>query len=70
MLFWDITQRRLVILYRPFGTSYWSHLEDGNVTLFPNVGEVCHSTLRNTPEEHRSHQHLGGSLKSRLQKKR
>jgi hypothetical protein len=25
-----------------------------------------HSTLRNTPEERRSHQHRGGSLKSEL----
>jgi hypothetical protein len=26
-LFWDITQRRLVILYRSFGTNYRSHLQ-------------------------------------------
>jgi hypothetical protein len=25
-LFWDITQRRVVILYRRFGTTYWTHL--------------------------------------------
>jgi hypothetical protein len=26
-LFWDITQRRVVILYRRFGTTYLSHLQ-------------------------------------------
>jgi hypothetical protein len=25
-LFWDITQRRVVIIYRRFGTTYRSHL--------------------------------------------
>jgi hypothetical protein len=39
-LFWDITQRRVVIL--------------------------CHSTLRNIPEERGSDHHGGGSLKSRM----
>jgi hypothetical protein len=73
-LFWDITQRRVVILYRRFGTSYRSRLqgsksqrkkdfftlENGTDTLSPK-----HSTLCNTPEERRCHQHRGGSLKSR-----
>jgi hypothetical protein len=27
VLFWDITQRWLVVLYRRFGTTYWFHLE-------------------------------------------
>jgi hypothetical protein len=26
-LFWDITQRRVVIIYRRFGTTYGSHLQ-------------------------------------------
>ena len=26
-LFWDFMQRRLVISYRRFGTTYWSHLQ-------------------------------------------
>jgi hypothetical protein len=26
-LFWDVTQRRLVVFYRPFGTKYWPHLQ-------------------------------------------
>jgi hypothetical protein len=43
-LFWDITRRRMEIVYRRFGTTYWSHLhgglsvlEDGNDTLSRNV---------------------------------
>jgi hypothetical protein len=39
-LFWDITRRRLVIVY--------------------------HTTQRNIPEERRTHQHRGASLKSKL----
>jgi hypothetical protein len=31
--------------------------------------KVYHSTLRNTPEERRSHQHRGVSLKSQTEKK-
>jgi hypothetical protein len=27
VLFWDITQRRVVTLYRRFGTTYRSHLQ-------------------------------------------
>jgi hypothetical protein len=53
-LFWDITQRKVVILYRRFGTTYRSHLqgsshirrilvgfldlEDGTDILYRNVG--------------------------------
>jgi hypothetical protein len=29
VLFWDITQRQVVILYRHYGTTYWSHLFNG-----------------------------------------
>jgi hypothetical protein len=42
-LFWDITRRRVVMVYRPFGATYRSHLhgsrvrEDGTDTLFRNV---------------------------------
>jgi hypothetical protein len=49
-LFLGTTQRRMVIFYRRFGTT--------------SVKDY-HSTLRNTPEERRSQQHRGGSLKSR-----
>jgi hypothetical protein len=54
-LFWDITRRRVVIVYRRFGTTYRSHfqgsrvlekillrlltLEDGTDTLSRNVGK-------------------------------
>jgi hypothetical protein len=30
-----------------------------------DLGKDYHLTLRDTPEEHRSHQHRGGSLESR-----
>ena len=46
-LFWDITRRRVVIVYRRFGTAYKFHfqgsrvlnLEDGTDTLSRNVGK-------------------------------
>jgi hypothetical protein len=46
-LFWGITQRQVIILYRRFGTTYRSHiqgsnfltLEDGTDTLSRNVGK-------------------------------
>jgi hypothetical protein len=53
-LFWGLTQRRMVILYRRFGTHTLSRNED------------YHPTLLKTPEERRSHQHRGGSPKSRI----
>jgi hypothetical protein len=76
--FWDVTQRRVVILYRRFGTTYRSGLQ-GSRSLFLGtswalkMGRICcpetsvqdhNSTLRNTPEECRSRSHRGGSLKS------
>jgi hypothetical protein len=61
--------------YRRFGTTYRSHFQGSRSPDFLTLGDVTdtlpqksvknyHSTLRNTPEEHR-HQHRGGSLKSR-----
>jgi hypothetical protein len=48
-LFWDITQRRMVIIYRRFGITYRSYLEgffldfltleDGTDMLYRNVGK-------------------------------
>jgi hypothetical protein len=46
-LFWDITWRRMVIVYRRFRTTYRSHLhgskllirEDGTDTLSRNIGK-------------------------------
>jgi hypothetical protein len=37
-LFWDITWRRMLIMYRRFGTTYPSHLQDGIDWLSLNVG--------------------------------
>jgi hypothetical protein len=37
--FWDITQRRMVILYRRFGTTYWSHLPIGPIFKGQEVQE-------------------------------
>jgi hypothetical protein len=51
-LFWGITQRRMVILYRSFGTKYRSHLQG--------------SRSPRKKRELRSHQHSGRSLKSRI----
>jgi hypothetical protein len=58
-LFWDITQRRVVILYRRFGTIIGPIVkgqevqEDGADGLFRNVGKGLPLTLRNIPEERR-----------------
>jgi hypothetical protein len=67
-LFWYITQRRVVILYRRFGTMYWPHLQGSSSLLGfldPSRWDRYvipkrryndyHSTLRNMPEERRSH---------------
>jgi hypothetical protein len=54
-LFWDITQRRVVILYRRFGTTYRSHLQGslkmGRKVCFETSVQNYYSTLRNIPEE-------------------
>jgi hypothetical protein len=54
-LFWDITQRRVVILYRRFGTTYRSHLQGslkmGRKVCFETSVQNYHSTLRNIAEE-------------------
>jgi hypothetical protein len=70
-LFWGVTQRRVVFVYRRFGTTYRSHLQDfvDFLTLEPircveTSIQDYHSTLRNITEEHMSHGHRGGSLKS------
>jgi hypothetical protein len=52
-LFWDITQRRMVILYRRFGTTYPSFLllKLGPIGCPETSVKDYHSTLRNIPEE-------------------
>jgi len=59
-LFWDITQGVVVIPYRCFGTTYWSHLQQSRTTV-----RNYHYSLRNNAEEHSSHLLRGGTLKSR-----
>jgi hypothetical protein len=62
-LSWDITQRRVVILYRRFATTYRSHLQGsrnlkrrrkttgGTDTVSRNLRNIYHPTLRNILEE-------------------
>ena len=70
-LFWDFTERRFVVSYRRFGTTYRSLLQGSNSLhvwtdeLSRNVGNY-QFTLRNIPEELISHLNRGGSLKSYL----
>jgi len=35
--FWDFTQRRLVAIYRRFGTTYRSHLQGSSIALDPCI---------------------------------
>jgi hypothetical protein len=60
--FWDITQRRVVILYRRFGGPYHARLTGsffwsacprklGLIFFPPTSVQNYHSTLRNVPEE-------------------
>jgi hypothetical protein len=39
-LFWDITRRRVVIVYRRFGTSYRSHLQGSRVREEKKAGNT------------------------------
>jgi hypothetical protein len=82
-LFWGVTQRRVVILYWRFGTTYLSHLQGSRSPMklhWPSLplkmGPIyCpetsvkdyHSTVCHTAEERRFNQHCGGSLTSRKQ---
>jgi hypothetical protein len=63
--FWDVTQRRLVVSYRRFGTTYWP-ISNGQAVLkirprcCPETSAANYqSTLRNIPEERRSHLYGG-----------
>jgi hypothetical protein len=62
-LFWDIKQRRVVILYRRFGIIYRSHFQGSSTSLPLIMGPICcpetllqnyHSTLPNISEDRRS----------------
>jgi hypothetical protein len=73
---WDLHSSGILqITYRRFGTAYLSHLQSkSSWTYWPSnmvpIGcpetsaQNYHFTLRNTPEECRSHLRRGGSLKS------
>jgi hypothetical protein len=66
-LFWDVTQRTLVVTDvsgHPTGP-VGPNLEEGTERLPRNVGNY-HAMLHNIPEERRSHLHGGGRLKSYL----
>jgi hypothetical protein len=69
MIFWDVTQRRYVVSYLRFGTTYQTHLQ-GQALKIGQIGcpetsvNNYLSSLRNIPEERRSHLYHGGSLKS------
>jgi hypothetical protein len=76
LLYWDVTQRKLVVSHRRFGTTYRSHLQgpQSKKTAWPlkTIPTGCPetavtyypSTLRNIPDERRSHLHRAGSLQS------
>jgi hypothetical protein len=44
--FWDITQRRLVILYRSLGTTYQSHLQRRHITF--RTPFIAHIAIQQT----------------------
>jgi hypothetical protein len=69
LLFWDVTQRWLVVSYRRFGTTYLSHLHGSSSPdrhlqrtdcLKTSVSKK-QSKLCNMPEERRPHLHSGES---------
>jgi hypothetical protein len=78
-LFWDITRCLMITVYRRFGKTYRSHIHGSRVLFYSDSWPVkmvplgwpetsvnnYHKTPRHIPEERRSHQHNGGSLKSR-----
>jgi len=71
-VFWDFTERRFVVNYQRFGTTYRSRLQGSNSLhiwtdgLSRNVGNYQY-TLRNITEELICHLNRGGSLKSYLE---
>ena len=65
-LFWDTMRRRVLIVYRRFGTSW--PFKMGPIRCPETSVNNYHTTPRNIPEERRSYQHRGGSLKSEFAK--
>ena len=69
LLFWYVTQRRLLASYRFFGTTFRSHLQgwsSQSIVCTETSVTNYQSMLRNIPEEQSSHLHRDGSLKSRM----
>jgi hypothetical protein len=71
VVFWDVTQRRLVS-HRHFGTRYRSHLQGSKNVHFwmgpilsPETSVRNKSTLRNIPEDDRIQVNRSGSLRTR-----
>ena len=62
-LFWDVTQRLLVVVYRHFGTAYQSHLQQHSS---PETSVRDYQrTLRNIAEDLRHQLNCSVSLESR-----
>jgi hypothetical protein len=62
VLFWDITQRRAVVVYRRFGIMYLSHFkvqevqeEKGPICCPETTANNYNATLHNIAEERRSY---------------
>jgi hypothetical protein len=55
-IFWGITRRLVVIVYRRFGTTYRSHLhgQESGVRFSETSVNNYHTTPRNTPEDRAS----------------
>jgi len=64
LFFWDVTQRRLVVYYRPFVTTYRFRFQ-GPISWPETSVTNYQSTLRNISEEQRYYSYFGGILKSR-----
>ena len=63
---WDITQHRVVIPYRRFGTTYPHHIQVSPMGYPETSARNYHPTPRNIPEERSAHLHRGRSMKSRF----
>jgi len=46
-VFWDVTQRVLLVSYRCFGTTYWSHLQGSRRTMVLIVTILHHVKSQN-----------------------
>jgi hypothetical protein len=55
-LYWDITQRRVVIPYRRFGTTYRSYLQGGITTLLCVIFQKSADLIQNVSADALRHQ--------------